>query len=91
MYVTVFHVIDLTTTKPTQSGPSHAITDVTQAAGWTTVHCHPNKTEQDIRVVCTSPSAECGHLFANGGAEGKIVRLPEHVMFSSLALAALES
>jgi hypothetical protein len=69
----------------------HAITDITPAGGWEILDCHPNKTEQEIRLVCTSPSAECGHLFANGGAEDKILRLPDSVIVSVLALSALES
>lgn len=37
---------------------------------------------QDIRLVCASDdtaSVGCDHLYQNGGATGKIVRLPENV------------
>ena len=87
----IIQVINLTTTQSTQSGAPHAITDITEAAGWEIINCHQNKTEQDIQLVCTTPSGECGHLFANGGAEDKVLRLPDSVIVSFLALAALES
>jgi hypothetical protein len=84
-------VANLTTTQSTQSGAPHAITDVTGAAGWEIINCHPDKTEQEIQLVCISPLGKCGHLFDNGGAEDKIIRLPESVIVSFLALVALES
>jgi hypothetical protein len=91
LYVIIIQVTNLTTTQSTQSGAPHAITDITDAAGWEIISCHPNKTEQEIQLVCTTPFGECGHLHANGGAEDKVLRLPDHVIVSFLALAALES
>lgn len=44
---------------------------------------------QDIRLVCMSSDTEgagCDHLFQAGGAEGKLVRLPEDVCSFSLSL-----
>ena len=56
-----------------------AISDITTAAGWEILGCDQNAMEQDIRLVCTSSAAACDHLYSSGGAEGKIVRLPESV------------
>ncbi|KAH8829973.1 hypothetical protein DL96DRAFT_1461298 [Flagelloscypha sp. PMI_526] len=54
------------------------ITDITQAADWEIIGCSPDKLAQDIRIVCKSDDSEkCNHLF-DGGAEGKIVRLPQN-------------
>ncbi|KAH8810480.1 hypothetical protein DL96DRAFT_541683 [Flagelloscypha sp. PMI_526] len=54
------------------------ITDITQAADWEILECSPDKLAQDIRIVCKSDDSEkCNHLF-DGGAEGKVVRLPEN-------------
>jgi hypothetical protein len=60
-------------------GDKSAISDITTAAGWEILDCSPDKTQQDIRLVCTgadSTAAGCSHLF-DGGANGKVVRLPE--------------
>jgi hypothetical protein len=48
--------------------------------------CDPNAMAQDIRMVCNSTDTTnngCAHML-NGGAEGKLVRLPPNVsnMFS---------
>ncbi|KAH8800124.1 hypothetical protein DL96DRAFT_1564419 [Flagelloscypha sp. PMI_526] len=54
------------------------ITDITQAADWEIMGCSPDKLAQDIRIVCKSDDSEkCNHLFY-GGAENKIVRLPQN-------------
>ncbi|KAH8810481.1 hypothetical protein DL96DRAFT_1685532 [Flagelloscypha sp. PMI_526] len=54
------------------------ITDITQAADWEIMGCSPDKLAQDIRIVCKSEDSEkCNHLL-DGGAEGKVVRLPEN-------------
>ncbi|KAI0319871.1 hypothetical protein OF83DRAFT_713042 [Amylostereum chailletii] len=55
-------------------GDSRIISDITTASGWHILDCDPNTTFQDIRLVCTDE--HCGHLF-EGGAEGKIVRVPD--------------
>ena len=64
---------------PTKWGPKTAISDITRAAGWHILGCDENATEQEIRLVCTSPSAPCSHLFSDTGPKDKIVRLPEWV------------
>jgi hypothetical protein len=43
--------------------------------------CDPNSMAQDIRMVCNSTDTAisgCAHMM-NGGAEGKLVRLPDNV------------
>lgn len=63
-------------------GSPDAITDITKAAGWVILGCDANAMTQDIRLVCSSDdtaTSGCGHLYQNGGAVGKIVRLPENV------------
>ena len=64
------------------------ISDITNAAGWEILDCDQNAVEQDIRLVCSSSTAACDHLYSSGGAEGKIVRLPESVSVSPRFLAA---
>ncbi|KZT68486.1 hypothetical protein DAEQUDRAFT_328526 [Daedalea quercina L-15889] len=59
------------------SGSQSAISDLTPAAGWQILDCDSNSTTQDIRAVCSNPTASCEHLF-QGGAVGTIVRLPEN-------------
>jgi hypothetical protein len=59
-------------------GSSDAITDMSTASGWVILDCDPNEMAQDIRMVCNSTDTAnngCAHLL-NGGAEGKLVRLP---------------
>ncbi|KAF8344984.1 hypothetical protein F5887DRAFT_1074902 [Amanita rubescens] len=58
-------------------GPHTAISDVTLAAGWHILECDEDATEQEIRLICISPSAPCSHLFSDAGPKDKIVRLPE--------------
>jgi hypothetical protein len=59
------------------SGDVNTVSDITSAAGWEILGCDPNSSQpQDIRLVCTNPSAGCSQLF-QGGAEDTIVRLPE--------------
>ncbi|KAJ3807523.1 hypothetical protein EV368DRAFT_40257 [Lentinula lateritia] len=61
-------------------GSSNAISDITTAAGWEILNCSATAMAQDIRLVCMSSDTEgagCDHLFQAGGAEGKLVRLPE--------------
>ncbi|KAJ8468453.1 hypothetical protein ONZ45_g17236 [Pleurotus djamor] len=56
------------------------ITDITPAAGWIVLDCDPHTLDQEIRLVCSSTNHEeagCNHLFDKGGAEHKVVRLPE--------------
>ncbi|KAJ8520822.1 hypothetical protein ONZ45_g2440 [Pleurotus djamor] len=57
-----------------------SLTDITPAAGWVILDCDPHSTEQEIRLVCSSANHEdvgCNHVFSDGGAEHKVVRLPE--------------
>ena len=64
-----------------QKGSSDAITDVSTASGWMILDCDPNAMAQDIRMVCNSTdtaSNGCAHMLT-GGAEGKLVRLPDNV------------
>ncbi|KAL0960598.1 hypothetical protein HGRIS_005630 [Hohenbuehelia grisea] len=74
---------DLSRTNPgtqgsvTLSGDSNAISDITEVTGWTVLNCHPTEVVQKIRIVCTSPGKGCDHLDLDGGAEGKIIRLPQ--------------
>ncbi|KAL0960594.1 hypothetical protein HGRIS_005627 [Hohenbuehelia grisea] len=74
---------DLSRTNPgtrgsvTLSGASNAISDITEVTGWTVLDCHPTEVVQKIRIVCTSPGKGCDHLDLDGGAEGKIIRLPQ--------------
>ncbi|KAJ7354164.1 hypothetical protein DFH08DRAFT_854328 [Mycena albidolilacea] len=61
-------------------GSENAITDITPAAHWQILDCDPKALSQNIRLVCTNDdptSSLCGHLYQNGGAVNKIVRLPE--------------
>ncbi|KAJ8520809.1 hypothetical protein ONZ45_g2444 [Pleurotus djamor] len=56
------------------------ITDITPAAGWVILDCDPHSMEQEIRLVCSNTNHEeagCNHVFDNGGADHKVVRLPE--------------
>lgn len=43
--------------------------------------CDPTQMSQNITTVCQSDSNDsgCNHVYQNGGAVGKIVRLPENV------------
>ncbi|KAJ6551973.1 hypothetical protein B0H19DRAFT_1159539 [Mycena capillaripes] len=60
-------------------GAANAISDITTAAGWTILDCDPTALQQDIRLVCTDPSKNCGHLFEGAtGAPNTLVRLPEN-------------
>lgn len=68
-----------------------AISDITTAAGWEILGCDQNAMEQDIRLVCTSSATACDHLYSSGGAEGKIVRLPESVSHVSWAYGVSSS
>ncbi|KAH6897917.1 hypothetical protein BKA70DRAFT_745199 [Coprinopsis sp. MPI-PUGE-AT-0042] len=58
-------------------GSSSSISDITPAAGWEALECNPDALRQKLRLVCNG-SPNCGHLFVDGGALGKVVRLPEH-------------
>ncbi|KAJ8518273.1 hypothetical protein ONZ45_g4617 [Pleurotus djamor] len=72
-------------------GSPGAIADITQAGGWMILDCDKTKTEQDIRLVCKSDDAQgagCDLLDQNGGAEGKIVRLPESCGANAFARVA---
>lgn len=66
------------------SDAQHAISDVTEAAGWVLLGCGAGNgtgTEQDVRMACMSDAQDaCAHL-TQGGAEGTVVRLPEGVSF----------
>ncbi|KAJ3991125.1 hypothetical protein F5050DRAFT_1581939 [Lentinula boryana] len=69
-------------------GSSNAISDITTAAGWQILNCSATAMAQDIRLVCMSSDTEaagCDHLFQSGGAEGKLVRLPENCGMSPFA------
>ncbi|KAJ3783033.1 hypothetical protein GGU10DRAFT_274372 [Lentinula aff. detonsa] len=69
-------------------GSSNAISDITTAAGWRILNCSATAMAQDIRLVCMSSDTEaagCDHLFQAGGAEGKLVRLPENCGMSPFA------
>ncbi|KAF9269765.1 hypothetical protein L218DRAFT_969553 [Marasmius fiardii PR-910] len=59
-------------------GAPSAIADITKAAGWTILNCDGNALAQDIRLVCTGTTEQCNNLYANTGATGKLVRLPEN-------------
>ncbi|KAG7095281.1 hypothetical protein E1B28_006053 [Marasmius oreades] len=59
-------------------GTPSAIADITKTAGWTILNCDENALVQDIRLVCTGTAEECNNLYANTGATGKLVRLPEN-------------
>lgn len=61
-------------------GAENAIADITTVGGWVIMGCDSGTTAQDIRLVCQSDDAEsaCSHLYENGGAVDKIVRLPEN-------------
>jgi hypothetical protein len=62
-----------------QDGSSDAISDISNAAGWSIMDCDSSSEEaQTIRLVCHNPDAGCERLF-EGGAEDTIVRLPEEV------------
>ncbi|KAJ3968915.1 hypothetical protein EV361DRAFT_383525 [Lentinula raphanica] len=72
-------------------GSSNAISDITSAAGWQILNCSATAMAQDIRLVCMSSDTEeagCDHLFQAGGAEGKLVRLPENCGMSPFARVA---
>ncbi|KAJ3862916.1 hypothetical protein EV359DRAFT_44147 [Lentinula novae-zelandiae] len=72
-------------------GSSNAISDITTAAGWKILNCSATAMAQDIRLVCMSSDTEgagCDHLFQAGGAEGKLVRLPEDCGMSPFARVA---
>ncbi|SRR6266576_2022639 len=87
----LFRYLQLTVTDWLQWGSP--ISDITTAAGWEIMDCDQNAVEQDIRLVCTSSAAACGHLYSSGGAEGKIVRLPEsvsHILRSFTQLQQIE-
>ncbi|KAG9226940.1 hypothetical protein CCMSSC00406_0003387 [Pleurotus cornucopiae] len=59
-------------------GSPKGLTDITPAAGWVILDCDPNALDQTIRLVCMNEDEEaCGHLFAHGGPQDKVVRLPE--------------
>lgn len=58
-------------------GSSSSISDITPAAGWEVLECIPDALRQRLRLVCNG-SPNCGHLLMDGGALGKVVRLPEH-------------
>ncbi|KAF9495226.1 hypothetical protein BDN71DRAFT_1589895 [Pleurotus eryngii] len=54
------------------------MTDITPAAGWVILDCDPNALDQTIRLVCMNEDEEaCRHLYAHGGPQDKVVRLPE--------------
>ncbi|KAJ7134152.1 hypothetical protein C8R46DRAFT_1362308 [Mycena filopes] len=65
-------------------GATEAISDITAAAGWTVLDCHPTALAQNIRLVCTGADADCNHLF-QGGALHTLVRLPEDCGGSAFA------
>ncbi|KAF9033963.1 hypothetical protein BDZ89DRAFT_1062728 [Hymenopellis radicata] len=69
-------------------GSADAISDITPAAGWDIIDCTPDAVSQDIRLVCTGASADCGHLYQNIGAVNKIVRLPESCGSNAFARVA---
>ncbi|KAJ4488374.1 hypothetical protein J3R30DRAFT_3279916 [Lentinula aciculospora] len=72
-------------------GSTNAISDITTAAGWQILNCSAIAMAQDIRLVCMSSDTEaagCDHLFQAGGAEGKLVRLPENCGMSPFARVA---
>jgi hypothetical protein len=54
------------------------LSDITLAAGWSILECiKTSEGDLSVRMICTSEdSTTCEHLLA-GGAENKIVRLPE--------------
>ncbi|KAI0032433.1 hypothetical protein K488DRAFT_70636 [Vararia minispora EC-137] len=57
-------------------GAPLAIADITPAAGWSILACSATLASQVVRVACTDPNAECGHLL-DAEAVGRIVRLPD--------------
>ncbi|KAI0092175.1 hypothetical protein BDY19DRAFT_884355 [Irpex rosettiformis] len=71
------------------SGSPNAISDLTTAAGWTILDCNSTQVNQDIRVVCTGNTDDCGHLYS-GGAENKLVRLPQNCGAMPFARVAKE-
>ncbi|KAA1467373.1 hypothetical protein DENSPDRAFT_238702 [Dentipellis sp. KUC8613] len=61
-------------------GSSSGISDITEAAGWKIIDCDSNSMTPTVRMVCTEPntaSSACNHIM-EGGAEHKLVRLPEN-------------
>jgi hypothetical protein len=69
-----------------QWGSQDAVTDVTEAAGWSILDCDPNSFNQTIRIACmhsNEQEAGCSHLFRNTSPVGKIVRLPDNVNIQS--------
>ncbi|KAI0056898.1 hypothetical protein BV25DRAFT_1920637 [Artomyces pyxidatus] len=58
-------------------GSSNAISDITDASGWSILNCDPDGHEQDIQLECANDHDGCDHLFNNGGMD-TIVRLPEN-------------
>ncbi|KAK7457182.1 hypothetical protein VKT23_010481 [Stygiomarasmius scandens] len=69
-------------------GSNNAISDITPAAGWEILGCSSDELSQDIRLVCMNNSITCDHLYEGGGAEGKLVRLPENCGRSAFARVA---
>jgi hypothetical protein len=64
-----------------QWGSQSAISDLTEAGGWTIMGCNATASSQAVRVVCNSADEEaagCTHVLQNG-AKDTVVRLPEAV------------
>ncbi|KAF7296604.1 hypothetical protein HMN09_01068000 [Mycena chlorophos] len=70
------------------AGASSAISDITNAAGWTILDCDAKSFAQDIRLVCTGNDDDCAHLFSGHGAVHTLVRLPEDCGASPFARVA---
>ena len=62
----------------------NTISDITTAAGWEILDCSPDAMKQDIHLVCQDTNTDCDNLYANMGAEGKLVRLPNSVCIHTL-------
>ncbi|KAJ7058958.1 hypothetical protein C8F01DRAFT_284946 [Mycena amicta] len=70
-------------------GANTAISDITNAAGWTILDCDPALFQQNIRLVCTGNDDHCDHLFqGDAGAEHTLVRLPTSCGASPFARVA---
>ena len=61
-----------------QNGTTNAVSDISNAAGWSVVDCVEGAAQQVIKLLCTGHNSTCEHVF-QGGANHTIVRVPEEV------------
>ena len=60
-------------------GSPNAIPDITTAVEREILVCLRTQTQHNLRLVCQDTSAGRDALYADTGAEGKLVRLPNSV------------